>query len=115
MDDISGLWETFSLNDNEVAPFDFGSTEDDNHFYLAARFMTTRVLNIEFIVRTFRPPWRTFKGFSARDMGNNMVVFTFEDEANMARVLQSEPWSYDKHLVSFQRVEADTAIEEMEC
>uniref|UniRef100_A0A2N9J884 Reverse transcriptase domain-containing protein n=1 Tax=Fagus sylvatica TaxID=28930 RepID=A0A2N9J884_FAGSY len=115
MDDISGLWETFSLNDNEVAPFDFGSTEDDNHFYLAARFMTTRVLNIESIVRTFRPLWRTFKGFSAQDMGNNMVVFTFEDEADMARVLQSEPWSYDKHLVSFQRVEADMAIEEMEC
>ena len=87
MDDISGLWETFSLNDNEVSPFDFGPTEDDNQFYLAARFMTTRVLNIESIVRTFRPLWRTFKGFSARDMGNNMVVFTFEDEADMARVL----------------------------
>ena len=115
MDDISGLWETFSLNDNEVAPFDFGPTEDDNQFYLAVRFMTNRVLNIESIVHTFRPLWRTFKGFSARDMGNNMVVFTFEDEADMARVLQSEPWSYDKHLVSFQCVEADTAIEKMEC
>ncbi len=115
MDDISGLWESFSLNDTEVTPFDFGLSEDDNQFYLAARFMTTRVLNIESIVRTFRPLWRTHKGFSARDMGNNMVVFTFEDEADMVRVIQSEPWSYDKHLVAFQRVEADTAIEEVEC
>jgi hypothetical protein len=115
MDDISGLWENFSLHDTEDAPFDFGPSEVDNQFYLAARFMTSRVLNIESIVQTFRPLWRTFKGFSARDMGNNMIVFAFEDEADMARVLQSEPWSYDKHLVSFQRVEADTAIEEMEC
>ena len=115
MDDISGLWENFSLHDTEDAPFDFGPSEVGNQFYLAARFMMTRALNIESIVRTFRPLWRTFKGFSARDMGNNTVVFAFEDEVDMAKVLQLELWSYDKHLISFQRVEADTAIEEMEC
>ncbi len=73
------------------------------------------MINIESVVRTFRPLWRTVQGFTAQDLGNNMMVFIFEDDSNLERVLQSEPWMYDKHLVSFQRVEADTSIAEMEC
>uniref|UniRef100_A0A2N9F380 Reverse transcriptase zinc-binding domain-containing protein n=1 Tax=Fagus sylvatica TaxID=28930 RepID=A0A2N9F380_FAGSY len=48
-------------------------------------------------------------------MGNNMLVFAFKDELDLERVIHSEPWSYDKHLVTFQRVEADTSIAEMDC
>uniref|UniRef100_A0A2N9HIC2 Uncharacterized protein n=1 Tax=Fagus sylvatica TaxID=28930 RepID=A0A2N9HIC2_FAGSY len=48
-------------------------------------------------------------------MGNNMLVFAFEEESDLERVVHSEPWSYDKHLVTFQRVKADTSIAEMDC
>ena len=48
-------------------------------------------------------------------MGNNMLVFAFEDESDLERVIHFEPWSYDKHFVTFQRVEADTSIAEMDC
>ena len=115
MEDMSGMWENFHLNDREEVPFEFGPEEEIEQFYLAARFMTSRVLNIESVVRTFKPLWRAAHGFTARDMGNNMLVFAFEDVSDLERVLQSEPWSYDKHLVSFQRVEADTSISEMDC
>ncbi len=114
MEDISGLCGRLSLTDKEEAPFDFGSEEDDQ-FYLAARFMTGRFLNIESVVRTFRPLWRTVRGFTVRDLGHNMLVFAFEDVTDLERVLQGEPWSYDKHLVSFQRVDIDTEVSEMQC
>jgi hypothetical protein len=77
--------------------------------------MTSRTINIESVVRTFTPLWRAVRGFTARDMGNNMLVFAFEEESDLERVVHSEPWSYDKHLVTFQRVEADTSIAEMDC
>ena len=114
MEDLSGSWGRFSLTEKEDVPFDFG-IDEDTQFYLAARFMTGRLLNIESIVRTFRPLWRTVRGFTARDMGHNLVVFAFEDATDLERVLQGEPWSYDKHLVSFQRVDVDTDVKEMEC
>ena len=108
MEDLSGLWGRFSLTEKEDEPFDFGS-EEDNQFYLAARFMTGRLLNIESVVRTFRPLWRTFRplwrtvrGFTVWDMGHNVLVFAFEDVTDLERVLQGEPWSFDKYLVSFQ-------------
>jgi hypothetical protein len=114
MDDLLGLWGRFSLTETEEEPFDFGS-EEDNQFYLAARFMTGRILNVESVVRTFRPLWRTVRGFTVRDMGHNVLVFAFEDVTDLERVLQGEPWSFDKYLVSFQRVDIDTDVKEMEC
>ena len=114
MEDISGLCVRLSLTDKEEIPFDFGFEEDDQ-FYLIARFMAGRFLNIESVVRTFRPLWRTMRGFTVRDLGHNVLVFAFEDVTDLERVLQGEPWSYDKHLVSFQRVDIDTEVTEMQC
>ena len=33
-----------------------------------------------------------------------MLVFEFEDVLDLERVLEYEPWSYDKSLIAFQRV-----------
>uniref|UniRef100_A0A2N9I5C2 DUF4283 domain-containing protein n=1 Tax=Fagus sylvatica TaxID=28930 RepID=A0A2N9I5C2_FAGSY len=109
------MQDKFSLNDKEEVPFDFGPADEADPHFLAARFMTSRVINMEVVVRTFKPLWRMVKGFLARDIGSNMLVFAFEDVFDLERVLHGEPWSYDKHLVSFQLVDADTSIAEMEC
>ena len=95
MEDISGLWESFSLTDKAEVPFDFGQAKEGDHFYLAARFMTNRVFNLESVVRPFTPLWKAESGFTARDLGTNMVVFIFENESDLERVVQLEPWSYD--------------------
>ena len=39
--------------------------------------------------------------FSCSD---NTMFFDFEDEGDFERVLEHEPWTYDKHLVIFERV-----------
>ncbi|XP_075654868.1 uncharacterized protein LOC142625044 [Castanea sativa] len=36
-------------------------------------------------------------------MGDNILLFEFEDCLDLECVLEFEPWSYDKHLVVFQR------------
>jgi hypothetical protein len=73
MEDTFGLCGRLSLTDKEEVPFDFGCEEDDQ-FYLTARFMTGRFLNIESVVRTFRPLWRTVRGFTVRDMGHKVRI-----------------------------------------
>lgn len=69
-------------------------------YFLAANFYTRRVLSMEAIARTFKLVWRTRKGFEVRDMGNHLVLFSFSDESDVARVMQGEPLSFDKHLVA---------------
>ena len=37
-------------------------------------------------------------------LGRNILLFEFEDTLDVERVLEFKPWSYDKHLVVFERV-----------
>ena len=113
MDSLEGLWKKFSLSDFEGDGVDLTSETDQPKSYLAAKFLTRRSLNVEAVARTFKPLWRTDKSFTIRDMSDNIVVIVFDDEADRERVLQGEPWTYDKHLIVFQRITEEEAIEEV--
>ncbi len=113
MESLEGLWEKFSLSEQESQKVDLVSTTTQPKSLLAAKFLTRRALNVESVARTFKPLWRTDHGFTIRDMNDNKLVFVFEDEADRERVMLGEPWVYDKYLVILQRIEEDEAIEEV--
>uniref|UniRef100_A0A2N9G7B6 Reverse transcriptase domain-containing protein n=1 Tax=Fagus sylvatica TaxID=28930 RepID=A0A2N9G7B6_FAGSY len=113
LDKQEGLWEKFSLSEQESQKVDLVSTTTQPKSFLAAKFLTRRALNAESVARTFKPLWRTDHGFTIRDMNDNKLVFVFEDEADRERVMLGEPWVYDKFLVILQRIEEDEAIEEV--
>ena len=64
--------------------------------------MTRRALNVEAVGRTFKPLWRARKDFKTREAGNHVLLFVFKLETDAERVLATELWSFDKHLVLFQ-------------
>jgi hypothetical protein len=113
MDSLEGLWKKFSLSDFEGDGVDLASESNQPKSFLAAKFLTQRSLNVEAVACTFKPMWRTDQGFTIRDMGNNILVIVFDDEADRERVLQGEPWAYDKHLIVFQHIAQEEAIEEV--
>ena len=79
MENLSTLWESFSLTESEGSTFHVDDGGFEGKFLLAARFFTGRVLNIEAIARTFKILWHTKKGFEARDMGDHCVLFVFSE------------------------------------
>lgn len=44
-------------------------------------------------------------------MGENTLLFNFNAESDLERVLANEPWTYDKYIILFKRVEEDAAVE----
>ena len=44
-------------------------------FFLAVKFITRRVVNVEAVARTFKPLWKADKGISMKDMGENTPSF----------------------------------------
>lgn len=54
---------------------------------------------MEAVARTFRPLWLTKGNFHITNTGSNILLFDFDLEVDAEKVLLSEPWSYDRHLV----------------
>ena len=65
---------------------------------LACRFFTKRVVNVDVVVRTFKPLWKPISELKIREVGENILLFEFEVVLDLERVLEFEPWSYDKNL-----------------
>jgi hypothetical protein len=91
---------------------DLANTSQQPESILAAKFLTSRVLNMDAVARTFKPLWKTRHAFSVQDLGGNKVAFVFEDVMDLKRVLANKPWTYDKFLVVFQRVQGDGPIQD---
>ena len=47
--------------------------------------------------------WKPIGEMKIRDIGGKILLFEFDDAMDLERVLEFEPWSYDKSLVIFQR------------
>ena len=48
------------------------------------------------------------------DAGNNCLLFAFQSDENIEKVLMGESWSFDRHIVVFQCYKTSTPIEELE-
>lgn len=63
---------------------------------------------------TFRPLWRTKESFHITNAGNNILLFAFDMEVDVEKVLLGEPWSFDCHLVVLQRFDGSKPIRDLE-
>ena len=70
----------------------------------SGKFFTKYVVNVKAVARTFKPLWKLFGELKIWDIGGNLLLFEFDDAMDLERVLEFEPWTYDKSLVVFQRV-----------
>ena len=46
-------------------------------------------------------------------MGNYIILFIFDKKLESNRVLTSQPWSFDKHLVAIQRYERSSHTQDL--
>lgn len=81
---------------------------------LAAKFLTKHALNLDAIAKTFTPIWRSKNGFKVQREGVHIVLFTFDDKSEMAKILATKPWSFDKHLMVLQHYDKEVDLTEME-
>lgn len=75
---------------------------------LAAKFLTPRFLIMDVVARTFKQLWRSTNGFKIKRLGDHKVLFVFDNLLDVDRIIQNQPWSFDKHFVVIQRYDSDT-------
>ena len=114
MEDLTLKWNKLSLSQKEGKHVVLSKNKLVQEFVLAAKFLTRRNINIDAVAKTFGPPWHTNQSFNIRDAGDNYLLFSFEVESDLEKVFVGEPWSYDRHLVVFQRYDGKTPMTELE-
>ena len=50
---------------------------------------------------------------SKRVLGDHKILFFFDNKAEADKVIQSEPWTFDKHLIVMKRYDPISSIDEL--
>ena len=113
MEDLTVQWKGLSLSHREGPKFRLHSDLASAKYTIAAKFLTKRALNTDAIAATFKPLWRTKNGFRVKNLGNHVVLFTFDNEEEVDTIMANKPWSFDKHLMVLQRYGKDSIVEKL--
>ena len=111
---LDSLWSRFTLDEDEEHGVEAPQPVVESVHRLAGRFFTKRTLNVDSIACTFKPLWKSVGELKIRDIGDNILLFEFEDNLDLERVLEYEPWTFDKHIVIFERVSTVEEIPSLE-
>ena len=113
MDDLTNHCKGLSILDTEGPTFDLEEELATPEYIIVGKFYTRRALNMEAIASNFMPLWRSKNGFKVKNMGNHIVLFTFDNKHEVDSILANEPWSFDKHLLVLQHYDKDEPIEDL--
>ena len=79
------------MNDREWGKISLNKEQSPIEFFIAAKFLTNRALNIEAIIRTFSPLSKAVNGFKVQNKGNHFLLFVFDNKKEVEKIFSSEP------------------------
>uniref|UniRef100_A0A7N2RFB9 DUF4283 domain-containing protein n=1 Tax=Quercus lobata TaxID=97700 RepID=A0A7N2RFB9_QUELO len=107
MEALTKHWKSLSLSEREGSGLCLKKEQASSVHAIAARFLTKRPLNLDAIANTFTPLWRTKSGFKIKHIEDHVVLFSFDNKADVDRIIAAEPWSFDKHAMVITRYDKD--------
>ena len=101
------------MSEKEKAGYTLSKEQHTGEFILVTEFLTPRFLNMEAMAQTFKQLWRSTKGFKIRNQNEHRVLFVFDNLGDIDKILQNQPWIFDKHLVMLQRYNLDCLVRDL--
>lgn len=74
---------------------------------LLGKLWTDRPYNVYGLMETMKKLWCPTKGMVCRDMGASLISFQFHSKRDMDRVLDMEPWHFNKQILVLNKISND--------
>ena len=110
MDAITNKCVNLKLLEREGSEVDLALLGVDQGLVLVGKFCTERRVNLEAIRWALRSVWRTKRDFEVSDMGENRVLFLFQEKEDLDMVLLQGPRSFDKYILLLHKLEVGELV-----
>lgn len=72
---------------------------------LMGKVLTSKPFNAFGFLETMKKAMKTTKGFTAKEVGNNLFSFKFQSRKDLQDILAREPWHFEKKLLILKEIE----------
>ncbi|XP_050211681.1 uncharacterized protein LOC126661845 [Mercurialis annua] len=92
------------LTEDEQETITLEDVIDDNadakaELCLVGKLLTQKPYNLAHMKNALTSAWRLAKGFTIRDIGDELFVLEFYSKVDRNRILREGPWNFDKQLI----------------
>ncbi|XP_021738181.1 uncharacterized protein LOC110704670 [Chenopodium quinoa] len=93
-----------------------GVAEDEERveLRLVGKIWTDRHINVSAFMNTVRTIWQPKHGLDISSSGKNLFAFQFYHWKDKQRVIEGQPWHFDRHVLVLGEIEGNKKPSEME-
>jgi len=116
---LMNRWKDLKLTEDKEKIVDCSNTRASNFSArappaLVGKVMTEKPFRVSGLFAFLHQAWKLKKNFGAREVGENLYIFQFFAQEDKSRVLQGDPWIFDKQLILLAEVEESIAPSEVQ-
>ncbi|XP_042976264.1 uncharacterized protein LOC122307436 [Carya illinoinensis] len=118
-EEIITRWESLTLTEEEkqevtLSADEIFSLKIRGSYCLLAMILNDRTANREAFKSTMARVWSTAGWITFKEFGNNRFLLEFQLLADVNKVLQGRPWSFDRHLICLREFEGVLSANEVQ-
>ncbi|KAL8125389.1 hypothetical protein AgCh_012905 [Apium graveolens] len=111
MKEIEDKYAAMNMNDEENNGVEYEEeieeTESlDTRWSLVGRLLVDVPMDFNAMQNTLAGLWRPGKGLYVKELGPNRYLFQFNHELDVKRVMEGSPWTFNRALLVFERLQA---------
>ncbi|KAL0400240.1 UNVERIFIED_CONTAM: hypothetical protein Sradi_2367300 [Sesamum radiatum] len=90
-----------------IQQWDWIWMEEQEGYYLVGRILSSKTHRTEFIRSTLASVMNPKKEMTIKDIGKGRLLFKFHHPLDRTRVLDGQPWSFERNLIVLSPTRAD--------
>ncbi|XVF17260.1 hypothetical protein REPUB_Repub10bG0104600 [Reevesia pubescens] len=112
-DGLEDFWSKLTLTDSKQCVIHLdkewvANTARDYSYALIGKLFSRKLTNIPAMRSVLGQVWKLKHGLQINEIGEKIYMFPFDDTVEREKIIQNQPWSFNKSLLLLQKVDTMT-------